>query len=34
VELDFKPYTLVNDIMNFKDSHDCLDQSTYDAMQI
>jgi hypothetical protein len=30
--LDFKPYTLVNDIMNFKDSHDCLDQSTYDAM--
>jgi hypothetical protein len=34
VEFDFKPYTPVNDIMNLKDSHDGLDQSSYDTMQI
>jgi hypothetical protein len=34
VELDFKVYTPVSDIMNLKDSHDCLDQSTFDTMQI
>jgi hypothetical protein len=34
VEFDFKSYTSGNDIMNLKDSHDCVDQSSYDTMQI